>query len=154
MAKARRGELALALPAGLVRDHQGQVTLDPVGVGADLNELLPVGGVAGQPGAFQAEHDAGPAEGDLGDQLLEPGPVRGRGARSGPWSTSMTWTLSSGPAERNRAAPQVVLPPGRLGVVDHPVEGGLSDVEVGVAARPRLAAGSAPGQDSGPGWCT
>ena len=28
-AKARRGELALALPAGLVRDHHGQVTLDP-----------------------------------------------------------------------------------------------------------------------------
>ena len=31
---------------------------------------MPVGGVAGQPGALQAEHDPGPAEGHLGDQLL------------------------------------------------------------------------------------
>ncbi len=30
-------------------------------------ELVPVGGVAGQPGAFQAEHDPGPAQRDLGD---------------------------------------------------------------------------------------
>ncbi len=29
LAKARRGELALALPAHLVRDQHGQVTLDP-----------------------------------------------------------------------------------------------------------------------------
>ena len=50
-----------------------------VGVGADLDELLPVGGVAGQPGAFQAEDDPGPAQGDLGDQVLEPGPVGGGG---------------------------------------------------------------------------
>ena len=50
------------------------------GHGADLQELVPVGVVAGQPGAFQAEHDPGPAEGHLGDQLLEPFPVGGRGA--------------------------------------------------------------------------
>ena len=49
-------------------------------MGADLDELLPVGGVAGQPGAFQAQDDAGPAQGDLGDQVLEPGPVGGAGA--------------------------------------------------------------------------
>ena len=41
---------------------------------------MPVGGVAGQPGAFQAEDDPGPAEGDLGDQLLESFPVGGAGA--------------------------------------------------------------------------
>ena len=32
------------------------------GHGADLEELVPVGVVAGQPGAFQAEHDPGPAQ--------------------------------------------------------------------------------------------
>src|SRR5213078_439968 len=50
------------------------------GHGADLQELMPVGVVAGQPGALQAQHDPGPAEGHLGDQLLEPFPVGGRGA--------------------------------------------------------------------------
>ena len=37
------------------------------GHGADLQELMPVGVVAGQPGAFQAEHDPGPAQRHLGD---------------------------------------------------------------------------------------
>jgi hypothetical protein len=37
------------------------------GHAAQLEELVPVGGVAGQPGAFQAEHDPGAAERDLGD---------------------------------------------------------------------------------------
>ena len=82
-----------------------------VGVGADLDELLPVGGVAGQPGAFQAEHDAGPAEGDLGDQLLEPGPVGGAGAGAALVDVDDV-DLVLGPAERDRAAFQVVLPGG------------------------------------------
>src|SRR5713226_9181709 len=47
------------------------------GHGADLQELMPVGVVAGQPRAFQAQHDPGPAEGHLGDQLLESFPVGG-----------------------------------------------------------------------------
>ena len=46
-------------------------------VGADLDELLPVGRVAGQPGAFQAEHDPGTPERHLGDQVPEPFPVGG-----------------------------------------------------------------------------
>jgi hypothetical protein len=41
---------------------------------------MPVGVVAGQPGALQAQHDPGPAEGHLGDQLLESFPVRGAGS--------------------------------------------------------------------------
>lgn len=107
-----------------------------VGMGADLDELLPVGGVAGQPGAFQAQDDAGPAQGDLGDQVLEPGPVGGRGAGAALVDVDdVDFVL--GPAERGRAALQVVLARCRLGVVDHLVEGGLADVEVGVAAQPR-----------------
>jgi hypothetical protein len=46
-------------------------------VGADLDELLPVGRVAGQPGAFQPEHDPGAPERHLGDQVPEPFPVGG-----------------------------------------------------------------------------
>src|SRR5262249_54457053 len=37
------------------------------GQAAQPEELVPVGGVAGQPGAFQAEHDPGPAQRHLGD---------------------------------------------------------------------------------------
>ena len=49
-----------------------------------------------------------------------------------------------GPAERDGPAAQVVLARGGLGVVGDLVEGGLADVEVGVAAEPgrgHLAAG-------------
>jgi hypothetical protein len=96
------------------------------GAGADLDELLSVGGVAGQPGAFQAEDDAGPAQGDLGDQVLEPGPADGRGAGVALAGVDdVDFVL--GPAERDRAAFQVVLSAGRLGVADHLVEGGLAD---------------------------
>src|ERR1035437_9300703 len=76
-----------------------------------------------------------------------------------PWSMSMTWILSSA-AERHRAASQVVLPPGRLGVVDDLVEGGLADVGVGGAAQPRgghLGGGVARGRAvlaGGGGWLT
>ena len=37
------------------------------GHGAQLEQLVPVRGVAGQPRAFQAEHDPGPTQRDLGD---------------------------------------------------------------------------------------
>jgi hypothetical protein len=47
------------------------------GHAAQFQELVPVGGVAGQPGAFQPEDDPGPPEGYLGDQLLEAFPVGG-----------------------------------------------------------------------------
>jgi hypothetical protein len=77
-----------------------------------------------------------------------------------PWSISMTWILSSGQPSATARCFQVVLPAGRLGVVDHLVEGGLADVEVGVAAQPRgghfggvvAAHGGLPGE--GRGWLT
>jgi hypothetical protein len=47
------------------------------GHGAQFQELVPVGGVAGEPGAFQAQYDPGPAQGHLGDELLEAFPVGG-----------------------------------------------------------------------------
>jgi hypothetical protein len=46
-------------------------------VGAYLQQPVPVGVVAGQTGTFQAQHDPGPAQGHLGDQVLEPFPVGG-----------------------------------------------------------------------------
>ena len=75
-------ELAGVVEAVLVAD-QG------AGHGAQLEQLVPVGGVTGQPGAFQAEHDPGPAQRHLGDQVLEPLAVGGA-APEWPWSMSIT----------------------------------------------------------------
>jgi hypothetical protein len=91
---------------------------------------VPVGGVAGQPGAFQAEDDPGPAEGDLGDQLLESFPVRGGGAGVALVDVD-DGDLAGGPAQRDRPAAQVVLADRGLGVVDDLLEGGLPDIQQG-----------------------
>ena len=53
----------------------------------------------------------GPAQGDIGDQVLEPGPVGGRGTGVALIDVVDVDSVL-GLAERNRAAFQVVLPPG------------------------------------------
>ncbi len=93
---------------------------------AQLQELVPVGAVAGQPGAFQAEDDPGPAQGHLGDQLLESFPVGGRGAGLALVDVD-DGDLAGGPAERDRLTAQVVLADRGLGVVDDLLEAGLAD---------------------------
>ncbi len=82
LAKARRGELALALPAGLVRDHHGQVTLDPDAGVRDAVRLLfgtftATGSAFGVVRAFReqqltfpARHHRGPRSGELFFQPL------------------------------------------------------------------------------------
>ena len=98
------------------------------GHGADFQELVPVGVVAGQPGAFQAEHDPGPPEGHLGDQLLESFPVRGRCAGVALVDVDHG-DLAGVPAEADRLAAQVVLAERGFGVADDLLEAGLPDVE-------------------------
>jgi len=63
-------EVGRVIEAGLVVDQRARH-------GADLEQPVPVGVVAGQPGYLQAEHDPGAAHADLGDQLLESFPVGG-----------------------------------------------------------------------------
>jgi len=82
LAKARRGELALALPVGLVRDGQGQVTLDPDAGVRDAVRLLfstftATGSAFGVVKAFReqqltfpARHHRGPRRGELFFQPL------------------------------------------------------------------------------------
>ena len=98
------------------------------GHAAQFEELMPVGGVAGQPGAFQAEHDPGPAQRDLGDQLLESFPVGGAGAGVALVDVD-DGDLVRCPAQRDRLAAQVVLADRGLGVVDDLLEAGLADVQ-------------------------
>jgi DNA invertase Pin-like site-specific DNA recombinase len=82
LAKARRGELALALPAGLVRDRHGQVMLDPDTGVRDAVRLLfatftATGSAFGVVRAFReqqltfpARHRRGPRSGELFFQPL------------------------------------------------------------------------------------
>ena len=98
------------------------------GHGAQFQELVPVGVVAGQPGAFQAEHDPGPAQRHLGDQLLEPFPVRGAGAGVALVDVDHG-DLVRRPAQADRLAAQVVLADGGLGVVDHLLERALPHIQ-------------------------
>ena len=100
------------------------------GHAAQLQQLVPVGGVAGQPGAFQAQDDPGPAEGDLGDQLLESFPVGGAGAGLALVDVD-DGDLAGGPAQRDRPAAQVVLADRGLGVVQDLLEAGLADIQQG-----------------------
>ncbi len=95
---------------------------------AELEELVPVGGVAGQPGAFQAQDDPGPARGHLGDQVLEPFPVGGGGAGVALVDVDHG-DLVCRPAQRDRLAAQVVLADRGFGVVDDLLEGGLADIQ-------------------------
>jgi DNA invertase Pin-like site-specific DNA recombinase len=82
LAKARRGELALALPVGLVRDRHGQVMPDPdAGVRDAVRLLLAAFAATGsafgvvkafreQQLAFPARHRRGPRRGELFFQPL------------------------------------------------------------------------------------
>src|SRR5206468_491388 len=114
-------EVAGVVEAVLVADQGGG---DP----AQFQQLVPVGGVTGQPGAFQAEHDPGPPEGDLGDQLLESFPVGGAGPGLALIDVDHP-DLVAVPAQGDRSSAQVVLPYCGLGVVQDLLEGGLADVE-------------------------
>ena len=82
-------QLGLAHRA-LQTEHQPVVEVgrmvDAVGVGdqrvgqrAQVQQLVPVGVVAGQPADLDAEDDPDPAQPDVGDQILEPLPGGGVG---------------------------------------------------------------------------
>ena len=116
-------EVARVVEAVFVADQRA-------GHAAQFQELVPVGGVSGQPGAFQAEHDPGAAEGHFGDQLLEPFPVGGGGAGLALVDVDHG-DLAGGPAQRDRLAAQVVLADRGFGVVDDLLEAGLADIQQG-----------------------
>ncbi len=125
-------ELARVIESVLVADQRA-------GQRADLQQPVPVGVVAGQPGDFQAEHDPGPPHPDLGDQMLEPFPVGGRGAGLALIHVDGDHLVGL-PAQRDRLLPQRVLPSGGLGVGEHLAQCGLPDIQV---SRP----GQVPGGD-------
>jgi hypothetical protein len=103
-----------------------------VGEGAELEEAVPVGVVARQARALEAQHDACLVERDVGNEALEALPICGR--RPGLALVDIDDDhLLALPAEGDRPARQVVLASGGLGVVGDLVEAGLAHVEVGIA---------------------
>jgi hypothetical protein len=104
--------------------------------GADLQQLVPVGVVSGQPRALQPEHDPGLAERDLGDQPLETLPVGCGGAGAALVDVDDD-DVAVGPAQRGGLPAQVVLAARRFGVVGDLIQRRLSDIQVGVAAQMR-----------------
>jgi hypothetical protein len=87
-----------------------------VAQGAQLKQPVPVGVVACQPRAFQAEHDPGPAQRNVGHEPLEALTVGGRRAGLALVCVDHDHPLGR-PAERDGAAAQVVLAARGLGVV-------------------------------------
>ena len=83
--KARRGELELALPTGLVLREDGAVTLDP-----DASVVSAIGAV------FATFRQAGSAHGTA-KRLREDGVQLPRRPRSGPSKGEVTWVAPTGP---------------------------------------------------------
>ena len=114
-----------------------------VGEGADLQQPMPVGVVAGQPGDLEPQHDPGAAHADLGDEMLEAFAVSRRGTRLSLVAVD-GHDLLDRPTQRDGPLPQRVLTGARFGVVEHLTQRRLAHVEVGDA-------GQMPGGDLGDG---
>ncbi len=115
--------------------------VDAVGVGdqrvgdrAQVQHLVPVGVVAGQPGYLPAHDDADLAQADRGDQVGEPQPPAGTGRRPGQVLIDHADLLLA-PAQLGRMPPQLVLQRQRLGILLGLGQGGLADIDDRVPAR-------------------
>ena len=102
------------------------------GQGAQLDEAMPIGRVAGEPRDFQAHDDAGLAERHFADELLEA--VALRRARSGLAEVAIDDANTLGrPACGNRAITQRILALRTLAVLGDLAQRRLTDIEIGVA---------------------
>jgi hypothetical protein len=122
--RALEAEDEAVVEAGGVVDAIG-VGDQGVGQGAQVQQLVPVGVVAGQPGHLDAQHDADFAQPHVGDQIGEPEPPLGAG--TGPAQVGVDdHHLVGGPAQPHRAFAQLVLPFQALGMHLHLGRGGLA----------------------------
>jgi hypothetical protein len=108
--------------------------VDAVGVGeqgvghpGQVQQPVPVGVVAGQPGALQRQHEPDLPEPDLGGQLGKPRPA----SRAGPAAAKVVVDhadRAAWPAQLGGPADQVVLAGGGLAVAVDLDQGGLADI--------------------------
>ena len=97
---------------------------------AQLQQLVPVAVVAGQARGVQAQHQAGLAQPDLGDQALEPAALRGGRPRLAEVVVDHRDPLAR-PAQARGAVHQAILQLRALLVLAHLHGRGLADVDVG-----------------------
>jgi len=88
------------------------------GQGADLEQAVPVGVVAGEAGHLQAEDDPRPAHPHLGHQALEPLPVGGGGPGVALVGVDHHHLLL-GPSQSDGPLAEGVLALGGFGVLHH-----------------------------------
>ena len=84
----------------------------------DLQQSMPVSGVARQPGDLESQHNAGFAYADVGDQFLESFAIGGRSARL-PEVAIDNDDLFYSPAQGDRALLKCILAFCALGVLRH-----------------------------------
>src|SRR5262249_16763949 len=102
-------------------------------VATEVEELVPVGAVAGQAGDILGEGDGGVAGGDLGCGGVK-GRARGGGAAGEPQVSVDDVNASGVPAAGAGALAQGILEFKTLDMVDNLVRAGLADVDEGLAA--------------------
>jgi len=102
--------------------------------GTNLEQAVPIAGVARQAGDLQAHDDARAARADLADQSLKALAVFGRSAGLAEVAVDDHDALL-GPAEHYSTLPKLVLPSRAFGVFEHLMQRRLADVEVGVLAQ-------------------
>ena len=102
------------------------------GQGAQLDEAMPIGRVAGEPRDFQAHDDAGLAECHFADEFLEA--VARRRARSGLAEIAIDdMNLLGWPAGSDCAVTQRILALRALAVFGDLTQRRLANVEIGIA---------------------
>ena len=123
----------------------GARVVEPLAIGEDhaeqraqFEQLMPIAVVARQPRGIQAEHQAGIAEPDLGDQPLEAMPLGTRRARLAEILVDDVDALAR-PAEPDGALDQTILQLGALLVLADLLDRGLAHIDIGQLGAVRRA---------------
>ena len=117
-----------------VRRIVDAVLVEDQGIGqrAELQQAMPVGGVARQARHLQAHDDPGMSQAHLGDQALEALAIGRTGARLPEVGIDDDHLLLP-PPERDGASLQRILALGAFGILQHLAQRRLAHVEIGVA---------------------
>ena len=102
--------------------------------GTELDQAVPIGRVSGQSGNLEAHHDAGSAQGNLTDEVLEAIACRGTGTGFAEIVVDHMDPLGR-PAGADGPVTQSILTLGALDVLGDLAQGRLSDIEISIAAQ-------------------
>jgi hypothetical protein len=98
----------------------------------ELQQAMPVGGIARQARHLQPHDDAGVPQAHLRDQALKPRTIRGTGARLPEVRIDHDHLLLA-PPERDGASLQGILALGAFAILQHLAQGRLAHVQIGIA---------------------